>query len=95
MMSENMPVWHCTLPEEYAYGQGDPLYGDPDDWPVEVLLGQAGARLLQLKGVDKPKPEVGQGEQGNHVAARMLGLSLPGHDDGEKEEFCHAEMLNM
>ena len=75
------------MPEEYAYGQGDPLYGDPDDWPVEVLLRQAGARLLQLKGVNEPKPEVGQGEQGNHVAARMLRLSLPGHDDGERGSF--------
>ena len=73
-----------TLPEEYANGQGDPLNGDPDNRAIEVLLRQAGPRLLHLEGVDQPEPEVHQGEQSHRVSAWMFRLSLPGDGDEDK-----------
>ena len=66
------------MPEEYAYGEGYPLNGNPNNWSIEVLLRQAGSRLLHLKGVDQPQPEVHQGQQGDHMSAWMIRLSLPG-----------------
>ena len=72
------------LPEEYANGEGDPLNCDPDNRSIEVLLRQAGPRLLHLEGVDQPEPEVHQGQQGHHVSAWMFSLSLPGDGDQDK-----------
>ena len=72
------------LPEEYANGEGDPLNGNPDNRSIEVLLRQAGPRLLHLEGVDQPEPEVHQGQQGHHVSAWMFRLSLPGDEDEDE-----------
>ena len=80
------------LPEEYANGEGDPLNGNPDNRSIEVLLRQAGPRLLHLEGVDQPEPEVHQGQQGHHVSAWMFRLSLPGDED-EDECFNAQQML--